>query len=103
MKIFSGEDFTGADYFTKVIGSSVSFKRLVLPSSIGATQMPKTSKPTLSKGQLLDRILSNSVYSPESRLVEDLRKGLEELSSFRLSNLLHLIQIKQDDAVEDAS
>jgi ribosome modulation factor len=53
-----------------------------------------------TKESILDTILTNSVYTPESGLIQQLRHTMSKLSKSDLSNLGLIIQIKMDDAAE---
>ena len=51
-----------------------------------------------TKDDLLDELLANSVYMPDSGMVVQLRKSLSKLSKSDLINLLVLVDVKQCDA-----
>lgn len=48
----------------------------------------------LTKEQLINEIIRNSVYQPDSGLVQIVKKGLQKLSTVQLANLLTLINCK---------
>jgi hypothetical protein len=54
------------------------------------------------KGLVIEKILSNSVYMPDSRVVVGLRKALSKMSKSDLTNLDLVISFKKGDAVEQS-
>lgn len=58
-------------------------------------------KPTRTKEQIIDCLLSNSVYSPEGSLILRLAKSLSKLSASDLANLELIQAIRIDDHLSD--
>jgi hypothetical protein len=55
----------------------------------------------VTKVELVEDILKNNVYQPDSGLVRNLKKALTKLSYSDLSNLRSVILCKVDDALEE--
>ena len=66
--------------------------------SVAKPKKPPTDVIGFQKEGLIEQLLHNSVYMPDSGLIVGLTKALKRLSKTDLENLLMVVNLKQDNS-----